>query len=84
MARECVDCEYATDVELELWEHWNEVHEPMSRDAFICVLNYAADRVIEEVRRGDLRERDAIKLVVRVLGAMLDNPDASVEQVMGS
>ena len=46
MAHQCPDCDYETDVELELWEHWIEVHQPMSRDAVFSWRMQAADRVM--------------------------------------
>jgi hypothetical protein len=82
MVHECSYCDYETNVDLQLEEHVTEVHQPMSRDAFIQVLNRAADRVIEEMSWEGTREQDAINLVVNVLGEMLDRPDATVEQVM--
>jgi hypothetical protein len=82
MVHECSYCDYETNVDLQLEEHVTEVHQPMSRDAFIQVLNAAADRVIEEMSWESTREQDAINLVVNVLGEMLDHPDATVEQVM--
>lgn len=82
MERQCPDCEYETDVQLDLWEHWAEVHKPMSRHGFMQVLNDAANRVLEEMEWDDVRERDAINLVVNVFGEMLDNHGATVEEVM--
>ena len=66
----------------ELWEHWREAHRAMTREAFIKVLNDAADRVIDEMWWDDLRERDAINLMINTFGAMLDNPDVTVDEVM--
>lgn len=43
-----------------------------------------ADRVIEEMGWEAMREKDAINLMVNLLGEMLDNPDATVEQVMAN
>jgi hypothetical protein len=82
MAHQCPDCEYETDVELEVWEHWVEFHQPMSRDSFLQAVNDTADRVIEEMGWDDTRERDAINLMVNVLGELLDHPDITVEEVM--
>lgn len=84
MVHECSYCDYETNVDLQLEEHVTEVHQPMSRVAFIQVLNEAADRVIEEMGWEEMRERDAINLMVNLLGEMLDNPDATVEQVMAN
>ena len=84
MAHQCPNCEYETDVEHAMWEHWIEVHRPVSRDSFMQVVNEAADRVIEEMGWEEMRERDAINLMVNLLGEMLDNPDATVEQVMAN
>jgi hypothetical protein len=39
-------------------------------------------RVIDEMGWDDIRERDAINLVVNVAGEILDNHDATVEEVM--
>ena len=79
MVHRCPYCQYETNVDLQLEEHVTEAHQPMSRDAFIRVLNEAADRVIEEMRWEDMRERDAINLVVNVFGEMLDNPRTDAE-----
>jgi hypothetical protein len=82
MAHECSDCDYETDVELELQEHVTEVHQPMTRYAVIQLANDAADRVIKQMQWDDSRERDAINLLVNMLGTMLDDPDATVDEVM--
>jgi hypothetical protein len=41
-----------------------------------------AHQVIEQMGWDDLRERDAINLLVNMLGRMLDEPDATEDQVM--
>ena len=48
------------------------------------VVNEAADLIIEEMGWGDdaTREADAVNLLVNVFGAMLDNPDTTVDEVM--
>ena len=82
MAHECPDCDYETDVELELWQHWNEVHQPMTRDAVLYLANAAADRVMQGMDWGDTQTVDAINLVVNMLGTMIDDPDATVDEAM--
>ena len=61
-----------------------EVSDPLTRDEVMRVLNKAADLVTEEIGRGDdaTPEQDAINLLVNVFGAMLDNPDTTVDEVM--
>jgi hypothetical protein len=61
-----------------------EVSDPLTRDEVMRVLNKAADLVIEEIGRGGdaTPEDDVINLLVNVFGAMLDNPDTTVDEVM--
>jgi len=80
---ECPECDYLTDVEVDLREHVYEFHEPMTPEAVVRVANEAADRVISEMEwGGGTREQDAINLVVNMLSAILDHPDATVDEVM--
>ena len=57
---ECPDCDYETDVPLEFWGHWREIHQPLPHKACMKVLNEAADRVIEEMRVDDQYDLDVI------------------------
>jgi len=84
MADLCPECDFQTDVPLELQEHVAEVHGQMPREEARRVLNEAADLVIEEMGWGDdaTREADAVNLLVNVFGTMLDNPDTTVEEVI--
>jgi hypothetical protein len=84
MADLCPECDYQTDVPLELQEHVAEVHGQMTREEARRVLNEAADLVIEEMGWGNdaTREADAVNLLVNVFGTMLDNPDTTVDEVM--
>src|SRR5258708_7165416 len=84
MAHPCPECDYETDVELELQEHVAEVHQPITREEAMRVVNAAANLVIEEMGWGydATREADAVNLLVNVFGAMLDNPDTTVHEVM--
>ena len=61
-----------------------EISDPLTRDEVMRVLNKAADLVTEEIGRGGdaTPEQDAINLLVNVFGAMLDNPDTTVDEVM--
>jgi hypothetical protein len=61
-----------------------EINDPLTREEVMQVLNKAADLVIEEIGRGGdaTPEQDAINLLVNVFGAMLDNPDTTVDEVM--
>jgi hypothetical protein len=45
----CRECDYQTDVPLELQEHVAEAHGQMTREEARRVLNEAADLVIEEM-----------------------------------
>jgi len=56
----------------------------MACNALRAGLNKAADLVIEEIGRGGdaTPEQDAVNLLVNVFGAMLDNPDTTVDEVM--
>jgi hypothetical protein len=58
----------------------------MTREEAKRVVNEAADLVIEEMGWGDdaTREEDAVNLLVNVFGAMLDNPDTTVDEVMNA
>ncbi len=61
-----------------------EVNEPLTREEIMQVVNEAADLIIEEMGWGDdaTREADAVNLLVNVFGAMLGNPDTTVDEVM--
>ena len=60
-----------------------EVNDLLTREEAMRVVNKAADLVIEEMWGGDATpEQDAINLLVNVFGAMLDNPDTTVDEVM--
>jgi hypothetical protein len=63
-------------------QHRAEALQAMIRDAFIAVLNQAADHVIEEMEWDGSREEDAINLLINTFGTMLDNPDVTVDEVM--
>jgi hypothetical protein len=82
MAHQCSACNYETDVGLELREHWNEVHQTMTRDAVLRLANAAADRVIAGLDSGNRREVDISNLMVNMLGTMLDHPDATLDDAM--
>ena len=63
-----------------------ELNEPLTREEIMQVVNEAADLIIEEMGWGDdaTREADAVNLLVNVFGAMLDNPDTTVDEVMNA
>jgi hypothetical protein len=80
---ECPECDYVTDVEIDMREHVDEVHQPITCEAVMRVANEAADRVISEMEwGGGTREQDAINLVVNMLGTILEHPDVTVDEVM--
>ena len=61
-----------------------ELNEPLTREKIMQVVNEAADLIIEEMGWSNdaTREADAVNLLVNVFGAMLDNPDTTVDEVM--
>jgi hypothetical protein len=61
-----------------------EGNEPLTREEIMRVVNEAANLIIEEMGWGNdaTREADAVNLLVNVFGAMLDNPDTTVDEVM--
>jgi hypothetical protein len=61
-----------------------EVSDPLTRDEVMRVVNAAANLIVEELGWGDdaTPEEDAVNLLVNVFGAMLDNPDTTVDEVM--
>jgi hypothetical protein len=61
-----------------------EVSDPLTREEVMRVANEAANLIIEEMGWGNdaTREADAVNLLVNVFGAMLDNPDTTVDAVM--
>ena len=61
-----------------------EVNEPRTREEIMQVVNEAADLIIEEMGWGNdaTRDADAVNLLVNVFGALLDNPDTTVDEVM--
>jgi hypothetical protein len=61
-----------------------EVNDPLTREEVMRVVNEAANLIIEEMGWGNdaTREADAVNLLVNVFGAMLDNPDTTVDEVM--
>jgi hypothetical protein len=61
-----------------------EVNDPLTRDEVMRMVNKAADLVVQEMGWGNdaTHEQDAINLLVNVFGAMLDNPDTTVAEVM--
>jgi hypothetical protein len=61
-----------------------EVSDPLRREGVMRVVNEAANLIIEEMGWGNdaTREADAVNLLVNVFGAMLDNPDTTVDEVM--
>jgi hypothetical protein len=61
-----------------------EGNEPLTREGIMRVVNEAANLIIEELEWGNdaTREADAVNLLVNVFGAMLDNPDTTVDEVM--
>jgi hypothetical protein len=80
---ECPECDYLTDVDLDLREHVEEVHQPMTAEAVMRTANDAADRVTREMKwDGGTREQDAINLAVNMLGTLLEHPDVTVDDVM--
>ncbi len=60
------------------------VSDPLTREEVMRVVNAAANLIIEEMGWGDdaTPEEDAVNLLVNVFGAMLDNPDTTVDEVM--
>ena len=63
-----------------------ELNEPLTREKIMQVVNEAANLIIKEMGWGDdaTREADAVNLLVNVFGAMLDNPDTTVDEVMNA
>ncbi len=61
-----------------------EVSDPLTRDEVMRVVNAAANLIVEELWWGDdaTPEEDVVNLLVNVFGAMLDNPDTTVDEVM--
>ena len=61
-----------------------EAHNPLTREEIMHVLNQAGDLVIEEMGWGGdaTREADAVNLLVNAFGAMLDNPETTVDEAM--
>jgi hypothetical protein len=61
-----------------------EVSGLLAREEVMRVVNEAANLIIEEMGWGNdaTPEADAVNLLVNVFGAMLDNPDTTVEEVM--
>jgi hypothetical protein len=61
-----------------------EVSDPLTREEVMRLVNEAANLIIEEMRWGNdaMREADAVDLLVNVFGAMLDNPDTGVDELM--
>jgi hypothetical protein len=61
-----------------------EVNDPLTPEEVMRVVNEAANVVIDEMGWGNdaTREADAVNLLVNVFGAMLGNPDTTVEEVM--
>jgi hypothetical protein len=61
-----------------------EVSGLLAREEVMRVVNEAANLIIEEMEWGNdaTREADAVNLLVNVFGAMLDDPDTTVDEVM--